>query len=465
MNGYTQEKAASRRSKKHGMISGMKFRISLIIFIIHSFLLSGCEAGTQEVISTPTPIVVPTTVPSPTPEPPPRILLDSLTLRPGGDDTFTVYGIAENQSEYPLTNIRIKVILQDSLEKTVTLSTSLLLQHLAPGESSPFLTEFTNVTLPASVSAEIIDWSIGTFQRTSLELSEPEFQQDLSDETWVFFTASNPTTSRVCLQSLWSGAFDPEGNLLAVNSQSYGNHVLDAGETRPYIMQFTSMPDEVTYEVFTDSLPCNPAAQDSNIGLDAVFSYDAQGAPFLTGSIINHDQVPTWTAAVLTLTGNTRVLSIIEIAPPVPLQPGEIFTFTTNSFPSLSLKNLREQLQRGDVEINIELDPARTTAAYEDIARLAVNITSLESSGSKMILKGTLVNNQPQRVFQPSVLFKVTTTDGETITSGWVVTANQAEPDEETLFTLVLPVPEGADLRMSEHDLRAFGIIDPVSGQ
>ncbi|MBN1266262.1 MAG: hypothetical protein JXA25_12270 [Anaerolineales bacterium] len=443
----------------------MKIKFAVLIIIIHSFLLSGCVSEIHQPLPSSTPTIVPPTSTAAAPESDLRISIESLNLQQERDGTIHVYGIAVNQSEHPLSNVRIKIVLQDSLEKTITLSIPLLIENLYPDESSPFTAAFTGVHSPATAYAEVTGAEIANFQRANTEFSEPIVYQNLDGETWLSLTASNPTSDRFCMLSARVGAFSPDGELMAVNSEGYGSHTLDARTTRQYYFEFASVNTDVSFRIFMDSQLCGPEIQDPNIGLEAGFFFDAQGNPFLAGSLINHETFSTRAAAVLTLVRDNQPLSVVEIVPPVPLQPGEILPFTTNSFPGLSLEELRQHLQRGNVEIQTELDPARSTATEEQLADLTVSINSLETSGSKLILSGTVENDQELRVLLPSVLLQITTTDGALITAGWDIVADAMQPGEKAPFILILPIPDGADLRMSEQDLRSFGIMVSVTGQ
>lgn len=434
--------------------------------IIYGLLLTGCRTdtqitshGTHNSAGTVTPTASAT--PTPTMTPSPLVSIESLLLRSAGSSTV-VLGTAENQSSKPVSGVRIRVQLHADSGRTITASTGLLIENLAPGESSPFRITFDSVTDPVRASAAVANADAGTFKRVQLEMGEPQIRQDRDGSSWVLAEITNPSAAPVCVQGTAAAAFNNDGDLLQLNTNATGPRSIRAGQVHEYYFQFSRLEPHAVLQIFTDSQHCETEPREPDISSETQIRYDSQDNPFLLGSLTNNGSTPVHTEAVLTIRRDGELLSMLEISPPIPLPPEQPVHFTLASFPTLLLDDLKRAQQTGDLEISLQPDPMRTFEAEQPVL-LQAFVTGLEDNGSKLIVNGQVQNSRESSVQLPSIFLRITATGGELMTAGWVTAAEAAPAGSDQPFQLILPLPAEADLRLSEYDLRAFGIMGTES--
>lgn len=446
--------------EKHGIISGMKkWPRFLCTLIIYAFLVSACGNISEKDNPGLDPATQPAPDPTPTPtaasEPP--ISIEQLTLQ-HSMGRATVLGLATNQSSLTLSDIRIRIDITDQSNRTSSTVTSLLMEHLGPGENSPFAAIVENMELPSHASAAVFDYQSTDFKRVLLEFEEPELRHS-ADGTWLTLKVANPSAAPVCLHSLRVAGFTSTGELQSISETAIGLHAAVPGAELDYFVPFEKVEPDAKFEIYADSQHCEVDLQAPNVEVQAEIRYDSQDNPFILGTLTSGLDSPIQTAALITLRSENRVLSMVEVRPPIPLPGNEPIPFTITSFPTLAHEELRELHRADSLTVSILLDPIRTHQAQQLPVMLAAGLTALETTGSRLVINGEIINNQDYPVTQPSILVQITTTEGELITAGWEITADKAEPDESMPFHLILPIPDGFDLRLSEHDVRAFGIM------
>lgn len=143
---------------------------------------------------------------------------------------------------------------------------------------------------------------------------------------------------------------------------------------------------------------------------------------------------------------------------PVPLKPGESQAFALAAVPGIEVWMLQQNGKPQNLSLQIWFDALALAPSVLAPSSLDLEIRSAEAIAGTLFLHGTVRNPWIDEMTHPSVLAAVRTTEGDLLAAGWMEVALSLAPNESADFVLALPLPEGADLAMTEYDLRALGV-------
>jgi len=151
-------------------------------------------------------------------------------------------------------------------------------------------------------------------------------------------------------------------------------------------------------------------------------------------------------------------MGIGELELPWPLAPGESQPFAVLEFPGLETRVSRSGVDPSLLSAESRIDPATAVASSVTPIVLETALTSQETIGATLFLKGSLSNGGPNPVTRPSVMAVVRSTEGDILTAGFVTAADELGPGASLPFVLTLRLPGSVDLAMAEFDVRAAGM-------
>jgi hypothetical protein len=375
----------------------------------------------------------------------------------------SVVGFLRNELLEGVTNIRIRVRLIDEGGNVINQEEeTLLIKHLLPGESAPFLIQFSEVGQTDRIDAEVLHYQRSGYRDAELnvEISGTVFNSEV--KTIMLGWISNPLETPVEIHSIMFTAFDTDGTPQALVEPFHPSSLLP-GERVPFLASFDGDLQASSFQSHTDATHLSvlkPPPVSFQQGPEVVF--DPQGNLLVRGMIQNEGRLTRRISGSLALMLNDRIVSIAPFTPSIPLRPGEDRAFGLTAFPGW-----RERLQEleggiDELEASIFLDPLASTEFMGQILQLRCEVTGFESTGSSLLLHGTVHNLTRSTVDVPTVQAEVRSTEGLLHTAGWVTIAQSLELDQSSPFVLVLRLPDGIELSQSEIDVYASGILEEI---
>lgn len=432
-----------------------RFRFGLLL------VLGVACAACQTVAVTPTAIPSPSSTPPP-PAPIPPIRVISHHLSPGSaPGEWRVVGLIENQGQAAVGQVEISVGLIDAAGKTIAeTSTVALMSNLLPGEAGPFSVTFNAAIAPADARVEpkIGEAASGPTanQRRAELISElEEFFVTGSGELAMMGFVSNPGRSHVSLASLNFLGRSPDGSEKLVAAMQFGPNRLAPGETAPFLALAPENPGAIQWTQYHDGLIAEPPRANAlEIRDEPQLHLTAQGAPFVVGTLANSGLTAATGSVLVSLLDEVKLIGLLEVEIPRPLQAGEQLAFTAFGFPGINLRFDPRDLSAVRVEARVE---ERLADEIKTPVVLPVDVSAFHSVGSAIFIRGTLRNPTGVQVEAATVYAEVRSSFGELVTAGWFV-AESLEPDGAAEFVLDLPIPAGMDATLTEYDLRAIGL-------
>jgi hypothetical protein len=408
-----------------------------------------------------TPAPVLPTQPATLPPTPQVAVIEDVNLKPGASQgDWIVVGSLSNDSAMKLSALEIKVSLfsdDDALIAHQVISAAL--QHLASGESSPFIARFTELDLPARAEAEIVSYQTSIFTRGELEINDLTSTPTEDGGLAIFGRLTNQSTMSLAIHRLGLTTVGPETGLLDITASNVHLTTLEPAETSHFLAVMASDPGNADLIPYYDATATvHPTYPVLTLSQEPSLKFTAQGNPFVVGEIHNPDDQPRWATFLVELMLDDETFGLASITPPTPLGPGENRAFTVASFPGLRSKLAGQATQPDDIRVEITYDPRASSPSDATFFPLDLNINLYETIGSSLIVRGKVSNTGPEAVQSAIVQAAVRLTSGEPLTAGWLVAADALGVGESVEFILPLTLPQGADPAMSEYDFQAAGL-------
>lgn len=446
-----------------GILSAVKQKIlivSLSIILLTATCIGGPPASpppTPTSSSTPTVSPSATATLSPTPEPEGHI--EALTILQGQGNDFNVIGILRNISAQSWTDIAILVAVWDTAGKLIDHQTvNPLLKHFGPNETGPFVASFEMPDSVDSVTAEVIDVTPTTLDRTSVQVKVVSTIPTAEGKIAILGSIANTNSYPIALHGLSFIAVDKSSEIIGFATLAAGPTYVESQRTRPFLALLES--DATDYML----LPYPDAIQTTTLlPIEVILAEPPrietteQGHLFIVGEVRNDASFQRWARLLVTLEYRGELIAFTTMDLPTPIKPGESRAFAVTDFPGLreQMQILNPSLEALNLIIKIEHNLSRD---FDDIPTpLGFEIELYEALGSSIILKGSISNPTAETLNEVTILATARSTAGDVITAGWLTIVETLEPGEIATFVLPLAIPKNADPAMSEFDVQAFG--------
>jgi hypothetical protein len=402
----------------------------------------------------------PTAIPS-SPTPAPEIGLLSLNLIPGqAPNSWQVIGRLVNEAEFPLGGISVTVTLLGvegaELEKATVPA---IPASLLPGEEALFALDFEGPFTMVDTTADIDAERIPRVRRARGEIRNATWQVNPEGDTVILGQITNPGISQAKLLDLAVLMLDETQEPIGYANLVASTTHIHPRESAPFIALADGRyePDDLVFflDMVIDTSPPEPDLQFLE---PPALQFTNQGMPFFLGSIHNPSSDWVWASGLLVLENEDELVGIAPIDPPLPIQPGGIYSFTIQQFWGISPEILASEDAMRTLNAHASVEGVDTLAADETVSLLELSISQYEALGSIVFLRGVIINPDDTLIREPSIYVTARNEKGLIITAGWVSPAELLKAGEASDFELSLLLPRGADPAMLEYDVIAFGL-------
>lgn len=372
---------------------------------------------------------------------------------------WSVIGLVANSSTDAVSGLEIDVSLFDASDQLLAHQVVRpALETIGPGAQSPFAAHFAEAGAAAHPRAEVIAYHIAAQPPARIEIDQLVTRAADDGRTAVYGRVTNETPERVEIEDLAVLASWSSGAALALSDSVHGLSVLDPGEAAPFTATLDTDDPALRLRVFGSARSIPDEGQlPLSFPVGPRVEVDSEGAPLVLGMVRN-DSGDWWTADIIvSLRSGDELLGICEVVLPWPVAPGESLPFLADEFPDLRRRMRGEPIDPERLSVEAQLDPAGSRTTSSPPTTLQASVTTQEVVGGSLFLRGTLSNTASERVERPTVLAVLRSTDGETLSAGFVVAGPVLDPAATLPFVLTLHLPQAADLSMAEFDLRAGG--------
>jgi hypothetical protein len=399
-----------------------------------------------------------TSTPDFTPTPTLTVQYEDLQLIRGiYEDEFTALGILVNQSDLPLHNVRIKVVLIDESGKILASKISpLAMERLKLNESSPFEVAFNSPAPPDTFTVEVVDYEQEDFTRAKVNYQTIESVPNGEGGLVLLGRVSNPNDQAVDLLEIGLMAYDQESELVAVGNRIVGRLTIAPGAETLILIEFQRDPGIVDFVVWQDSIIAELTSRNPLQIIDPPeIGWTDQDHPFVASVIQNQDTQPLTVSAYLEIKVEDESVALSQIELPIPIPPGALLPLASSDFPGY-----RNRIPPRNSETEVTLDfvvESKTLSPAVTIHPLDLEITGYEAIGSSLFLNITLSNSTEERVLNSTVFVSLYDIQGNLLTAGWK-SAGKLPPGGSQQLVLDLPLPAGVDPTMAEYELAAYGL-------
>lgn len=401
-----------------------------------------------------------TAIPS-SPTPAPEIEIVSLNLIPGqAPDSWQVIGRLINEAEFPLGGISVTVTLLGAegvdLEKATAPA---IPASLLPGEEALFVLDFEGTFAVVDTTAEIFAERIPRIRRTQREIRNATWQINSEGDTVILGQITNPGISQAKLLDLAVLMLDENQEPIGYANLVASTTHIPPRDSAPFIAfadgEFE--PDDLVFflDMVVDTSPPEPDLQFLEL---PALQFTDQGVPFFLGSIHNPSSDWVWASGLLILEDEDELVGIAPINPPLPIQPGGIYSFTIQQFWGISPEILASEEAMRTLNAHALVEGVAPLAADETVSLLELSISQYEALGSIVFLRGVITNPGDTLISEPSIYATARNEEGLILSAGWVSPTEFLEAGEASDFELSLLLPREADPAMLEYDVIAFGL-------
>ncbi len=402
----------------------------------------------------------PTAIPS-SPTPAPEIEIITLDLIPGqAPDSWQVIGRLINKAEFPLGGISVTVTLLGAEGVELDKATAPAIPaSLLPGEEALFVLDFEGTFAVVDTTAEIFAERIPRIRRTQREIQNATWQINSEGDTVILGQITNPGISQAKLLDLAVLMLDENKEPIGYANLVASTTHIPPRESAPFIALADGEfePDDLVFflDMVVDTSPPEPDLQFLE---PPALQFTDQGVPFFLGSIHNPSSDWVWASGLLILEDEDELVGIAPISPPLPIQPGGIYSFTIQQFWGISPEILASEEAMHTLDAHASVEGVATLAADETVSLLELSISQYEAFGSIVFLRGVITNPGDTLIREPSIYATARNEEGLILSAGWVSPAELLEAGEASDFELSLLLPREADPAMLEYDVIAFGL-------
>lgn len=415
-------------------------------------------------LQTPTPSKPAKVTRTPTRTPSPIIAVRDVVLTShAGRDEVAVLGLVENLSPDPLSDVEILVQLLDGSDGLIQQQVvPIFLPHLRSGGESPFAVDFSGVDGAVKVQVEPASYASIPVTPVPLQLETWSLTPMVGGGMALLGELENDGELTVALHRVGFSILDTSGDLVGLSPAATHLSLLEPGESTPVAVALEDLAHEHELQPYLDAVATTTKKFPPDLTVQAIWlDRTSQGAPFLLGEISNRGYTATWARLLAVFRHEERLIAAAPIDLPFPIPADEKWPFGTMHIPGLEAALQQDSIELQSLEIEVLIDPYARSEAIGDPQRLQIQVTHFEPIGSTLLIRGSVINPTQKELVSPTVYVALRTTQGDLFSTGWQAMDLRLASQEEAPFTLNLPLPENADVPMSEHDLLAVGFLAP----
>jgi hypothetical protein len=438
----------------------------VVIVAIHlALLLAGCGPLTPTPRAQTPPAtkhVRSTRTPTRTRAPSPLLSVSEVVLYPQpARAEVSVYGLVENLGTDPLSDVEILVQLLDESDTLLQQRVApIFLPHLHPQDESPFAVNFSDAADVAHVRVELASYTKMPVTSVPLTLDAWSQTSEVGGRTAVLGELENDSDRTVVLHRIGFAVLSADGELQGLSPPAAHLSLLEPGEVTPFITTLDELQTEQQLEPYIDAAATTIKKYPPDLSLQSVWlDRTSQRAPFLLGEISNEGYTATWARLMTSFRYDGRLIAVVPIDLPFPIPADEQWPFGVMHIPGLEAALEEEKIELERVEIEVLIDPYAQSEARGDVQMLQIQVSHYEPIGSTLLIRGSVINGTENEVVAPTVYAALRTTQGDLITVGWSKLEDGLDSQESAPFTVNLPLPQNADVPMSEHDILAVGFL------
>ena len=385
----------------------------------------------------------------------PPIQVHSFTLtQDPNNGGWRVVGLVENRGISAFEGVELEVTLLGAAgEQLAQATVPTFLNTLVPDELSPFVARIDSTAAVAEAQVEVVGFGPSRAKRAEVEVQIDEFFTIETGELAVIGHLTNSGIGPVRISSLALLAAGPASDPIMLMPAVTWKRTLGPSESAPFMGLAPADPGPARWTAYHDAVGQDrPMELGIQLVGEAELQFTAQGAPFVVGSLINSGPRPAVGAVLLTLYEGSRIVSLLNVEPPVALPPAEVVSFSAFGFPGLALRSSDPIAFRIEAQIDT-LEPVKP----ESRIALPLDISTFHSVGSALFIRGQVRAPADSPIESATVFAEVRSSSGDLQTAGWAV-VDHLGPGSEADFVIELPLPEGFEDTLPEYDLRAIGL-------
>jgi len=407
---------------------------------------------------TPTPTA--TQMPSPTPTQEPKAVVEVLNLVPGDEPKqWRVIGWVQNLTENAaITEIQF-IPLDPQGYPDLEKKRHNLEIVLAAADHAPFQINITSELEPPILQSKIVRFELLEEELQQLEIHIlQQWPNTRGEDLLVEVYNPHPTALEIMSWTVTGKNIDeqplivftpdiPAGVILPFQHQTIGVHVEHSLDISAWEHLIFAQPlHGLTVPKLT-------------IVQEPVIHQDAQGNPFLVGVLRNEGTKPSAFYGSFLLEMDGRPAALVSLFPQIPLPVGRDWPIVVTDFPFTSPDWNDLVASGGKWQVRTTLSPSRSEPGYGPMAPIALpaQISSFETTGSAMILKGSIHNPFETPVCLVSITLSATTLDGTIVGAVTKTWEGELLPEKQEEFVLVLRYPASYSASELELDAQALG--------
>ncbi len=436
-------------------------RAGMRAILILAALACACASGPTPSSPTVTPTNPSTLPPRPTATPSFSGELLDLAVLPGTHEgQVQVIGLLQAVSDIRVEDVQLQVKLSAAdgrdLDEVVV---PLLLNRLAPGDTSPFTATFDATPSGAVASIEVITFHQTSFVPGDLDVGPPDTWPLEDGGLALSGLVSNQGTAPVELRGLVFVGVDEDARLEALAIQSSGLTFLDAGQSAPYLARAANASEVFRWIPFHDAIVVEaPEPHAISFAEQPTIRVTAQGRPFVIGSLRNDGAESRSVSVLLILKSGDQILALGQVETEVPIAAGETLPFAHIDFPGLSLRTAELAIEPDQLQVEAVIDPGASAPSPDHRVALDLQVEAFDFTGSTIFLRGTVTNPEAVTVAAPTLYASVRQLSGELVTAGWARLAGRLPSAGSLDFVFDMPLPAGAEPPSLEFDVRALAL-------
>ncbi len=370
---------------------------------------------------------------------------------------WELIGVVFNEEPFAIDNVRIEIEIpgtESTPDKTYSGST-------VPAVIQPSGEAVFNIPLPGVTTERVIE----PVYMGEMAVSDSPIRVDVQINEWRSLPdgrlqglgmIKNFGEHLLNVHSIQLLLYNDEGTPLALAGGDHFKAALAPQGSNPFSATFetTNRPD--SYKAFIDAnpelLPPNPplklagTSQREKSGLEGFY---------YLGAIENEGVTPWWVVLDINYSIQGKILGLDSIEYPFPINPGEQEEFVLDPARVLP-PSILETLNFDALDIDVQIDQWKSLPILTPWKTIPVSISQFERIGSRLYLRGTVINNRESVLSESLVHLRVLDVYGRVRALGWKILPETLDPDTQRTFDLDFRLPDDIDLNLVEFDLRAY---------
>jgi hypothetical protein len=389
---------------------------------------------------------------------PPNITASGIrvTQVSGYIDTFEsleVVGVVQNQTDRGVDMIEVEIQVLDAGENVIyTDKTFTALDHLAPGEESPFsLTVYEDLAGADSYSAYVVgNGTIDDLIRSEVSVNNVQMTIDKDGDIYITGELVNDNDFPVMVNSMAAATFSDINQIVTANYHSVLTRYLGPGQNGYFRVTMSgpiSGPDIIdSYQLYVDAIQSDPLEL-ASLSITTTNAYiDFYGNYHLVGEVTNlgdsHYNFDL-TAGVYDTQGFVIDAASVTLAQET-LAPDETAPFDFNIWGPLNYNpDLIDTIESHSVVI----DDAWTWSTKTGMVNLSTLENAREDSEEALNFSGKIVNSTNSTVDSAVIVVALRDYQSDTIiATNFDYYYEELEPGATYDYLVEIPLWEGIDL-------------------